>query len=153
MLKNSAGFNLPSYFSGIPGLNIREDGQWTCHSSRVKAWHPTSNGRYSSPKGHGLVDVRAIALVRLAAGFATSFYGDARIFPPPVFQDLSLVSVGLRIRRSHRHIVGFLVVWHWLRPLRWLPWRGLHHRSGLFGTTSGLGRYHCLWRSWRAYPL
>jgi hypothetical protein len=53
MLRNSAGFNLPSYFSGISGLNVREDGQRTCHSSRVKAGHPSSKGRYPPSSGAG----------------------------------------------------------------------------------------------------
>lgn len=53
MLKNSAGFNLPSYFSSISGLNVRADDQWTCRNSRVKAGHPPSKGRYPLSRGMG----------------------------------------------------------------------------------------------------
>lgn len=48
--------------------------------------------------GHGLVNVRAIAPIGLSTGFAASFDGDARVFPPHVLEDLPLVSMGSRIR-------------------------------------------------------
>ena len=53
MLKNSVGFSLPSYFFGISGLNMRDDGQRTCCNSRVNAGHPTSKGRYPPSPGVG----------------------------------------------------------------------------------------------------
>ena len=46
MIKDSAGFRIPSYFSGISSMNVRTDGQRTCHSSHVKAGQPTSKGRH-----------------------------------------------------------------------------------------------------------
>ena len=97
MLKNSAGFSLPSYFSGIYGLNVRADGQQTCRSSGVKVGHPNLERQAPAILERGLVDVGTIVPIRLAAGFAASFCGDARVFPSPVFQDSLLVSTCSRI--------------------------------------------------------
>ena len=60
MLRNSAGFSLPSYFSGISGLNVRTDGQRTCRNSRVKVGQPTSKGRHPPTPSAGSSTLRLL---------------------------------------------------------------------------------------------
>lgn len=83
MLKNSAGFSLPSYFSGIYGLNVRADGQQTCRSSGVKVGHPNLERQAPAILERGLVDVGAIAPISPAVVAAVSLDDEARTFPPP----------------------------------------------------------------------
>ena len=59
---------------------------------------PNLEGKVSVSTGCGLVDVGTVAPLRLAAGFAASFYGNAPVLPPLVLQDLPLISTGSRIR-------------------------------------------------------
>ena len=107
MLKSSVELNLPSYFSGIFGLNVRGDGQRTCHSSLVKEGHPTLKGRYLPSLM--LVDVGAFIHVGLAVVVAALHDDCACSFPPPVLLGSPWFLPCSRIRGSHRYVVGLLV--------------------------------------------
>ena len=142
MIKNSAGFSLPLHFSGISGLNVQTDGQWTCRSSHVKAGKPTSPANIECR----FIDVEAVAPVGLVGVIAASIYDDARVSPPPILRGSTLAWTCSRIRRGHRDVVGVLIQ---LRPHR-LPWWGLHHGDNPLRSASSTGGCCRLGRSWQA---
>jgi hypothetical protein len=97
----------------------------------------------------GLVDVGAIAPIGLAVGVAMSLGDDTRAFPLPVLQDSPRALTRLRVGRSHRDVIRFLVT----RLLCQLSRRGLYRRSGPIRMANSVGRCRYLGRPWRASPL